>query len=243
MKVLVVGANGTTGKWLVQQLLDAGFTVKAVVRPSSGVPDAWDKNDKLILIRTGIAEMGVEEMAEYMDGCQAVASCLGHNLTIKGIFGKPRRLVTNAVQLISSAIIKNSPEKPVRFVLMNTAGNRNRDLNEPVSFGEKLAVGLLRILVPPHTDNEMAADYLRVNIGQDNRLVEWVVVRPDTLIDNDEATNYDLSASPTRSALFNPGKTSRINVGHFMAKLIIDTDLWYQWKGKMPVIYNTSEKE
>ena len=32
--------------------------------------------------------------------------------------------------------------------------------------------------------------------------------------------------------------TSRINVAHFMADLITDSDTWNRWKGKMPVIYN-----
>jgi hypothetical protein len=40
------------------------------------------------------------------------------------------------------------------------------------------------------------------------------------------------------SALFDPGKSSRINVGHFMAGLMTDDALWHKWKGQMPVIYN-----
>ncbi len=36
------------------------------------------------------------------------------------------------------------------------------------------------------------------------------------------------------------GKTSRINVGHFMVNLINDDDLWKKWKGQMPVISNNS---
>jgi hypothetical protein len=65
-----------------------------------------------------------------------------------------------------------------------------------------------------------------------------VAVRPDTLIEEDHVSGYNLHPSPVRSAIFNPGKTSRINLGHFMALLINDDDLWTQWKGQMPVIYN-----
>lgn len=39
-------------------------------------------------------------------------------------------------------------------------------------------------------------------------------------------------------AIFAPGQTSRINVGHFMADLITRDDTWARWKGQMPVIYN-----
>ncbi len=121
---------------------------------------------------------------------------------------------------------------------MNTTGNRNRDLNEPISFAEKCVVGLLRLLLPPHVDNEQAADYLRSKVGQNDKLIEWTAVRPDNLIDEDEVTPYDVYPSPIRSAIFDAGQTSRINVGHFMADLITEDDIWQQWQGQMPVIYN-----
>lgn len=238
MKTLVVGASGATGKLLVEHLLNAGQEVKVIVRPGSKIPDSWSNSGKVAIIRSNIAETGVAEMAEHLADCGAVASCLGHNLTRKGIWGKPRKLVTGTVQLLCNAIAKNAPGKPVKFVLMNTAGNSNRDINEPISVGEKMVIGLLRLFLPPHPDNEKAADYLRVNIGQNNPQMEWAVVRPDTLINEDQVTEYSIHVSPTRSALFNPGKTSRINVGHFMARLITDDETWNIWKGQMPVIYN-----
>jgi hypothetical protein len=97
---------------------------------------------------------------------------------------------------------------------MNTTGNSNRDIHEPVSSAQKIVIGLLRLLLPPHVDNENAADYLRVNIGQKNSCVEWAAVRPDNLIDEEKVTEYSLHESPTRSALFDPGRTSRINTAH-----------------------------
>lgn len=238
MTTLVVGATGATGKQLVEQLLNMGQKVKVIVRPTGKTPDTWKYNDKISIIKASISKISVNEMINYMDDCQSVASCLGHNITLKGIFGKPRNLVTDAIRLLTNAIQKNSPEKPIKFVLMNTTANRNRDLHEPISIGQKLVMGLIRLLVPPQLDNEKAADILRVGIGQNNKLIQWVAVRPDTLINEDIVTEYEIHASPTRSALFNPGLTSRINVGHFMAKLIIDNDLWNKSKGKMPVIYN-----
>jgi hypothetical protein len=69
------------------------------------------------------------------------------NITLKGILGKPRKLVTDAVKLLCMAIQKNSPDQPIKFVLMTQTANRNRDLNEPVSIGEKIVMGLIRLLV------------------------------------------------------------------------------------------------
>jgi hypothetical protein len=93
-------------------------------------------------------------------------------------------------------------------------------------------------LLPPHADNEDAADYLRTQIGQNDRIIEWAVVRPDALIDEAKTTEISVHPSPIRSAIFDSGKTSRINVGCFMADLISDEELWKRWVGKMPVVYN-----
>lgn len=240
MKTLVLGASGATGKLLVEQLLNLKQDVKVIVRPTSKIPDNWKNNEKVSIIIAEISDITIDEMAAHIKDCQAIACCLGHNLNLKGIFGKPRRLVADAVELTCSAIKKYNPSEPFRFVLMNTTGNKNRDLNEAESFLQKLVMCLLRLLVPPQVDNEKAADFLRLNIGQKNVLMEWVVVRPDTLINQDEVSEYELFASPIRSAVFNPGKTSRFNVGHFMAKLLNDKNLWEQWKGQMPAIYYKS---
>jgi nucleoside-diphosphate-sugar epimerase len=240
MTTLVVGASGATGRLLVEQLLSRGQAVRMIVRDPDALPEAIKNHDNVSVISASVLDLDDTEMARHVKGCDAVASCLGHNLTFKGIYGQPRRLVTDATRRLCDAIRENRPEKPVRFVLMNTAGNSNRDLSEPVSFGHKCVIRLLRLLLPPHVDNEKAADYLRTAIGQDNRVIEWAAVRPDGLIDASEVTGYEVHASPTRSAIFNAGTTSRVNVAHFMADLVTDRDAWNSWKGQMPVIYNST---
>ncbi|MFD1162085.1 NAD(P)-dependent oxidoreductase [Hwangdonia seohaensis] len=238
MTVLVVGASGATGSKLVEQLLAKNHQVKVIVRSPEKLPESWKPNGNLEIISASILELSDTEMVEIVKDCQAVASCLGHNLTFKGIYGQPRKLVTDATRRLCHAIKSNYPQSPTKFVLMNTTGNRNRDLNEPISFAQKCVIGLLRLLLPPHVDNEKAADYLRTQIGQNNNFIEWVAVRPDGLINEDKVTAYEIHPSPTRSAIFNAGKVSRINVGHFMANLIDNDNLWATWKGQMPVIYS-----
>jgi nucleoside-diphosphate-sugar epimerase len=238
MTILVVGATGATGRLLVEQLRQRGQEVRVIVRSPDRLPAAPSDDAHVTVIHASLLELSDGEMSQYVSGCRAVASCLGHNLTLKGIYGQPRRLVTEATRRLCKAIKANRPERATKFVLMNTAGNRNRNLDEPVSSAQQLVVGTLRLLLPPQADNERAADYLRSEIGQRDEAIEWAVVRPDTLIDRDQVTAYEVHASPTRSAIFDPGKTSRINVAHFMAELITDEDIWNRWKGQMPVIYN-----
>jgi len=244
MTTLIVGASGATGRQLVEQLLNMGQNVKVIVRSPEKLPESWKNNNRVSIIQSSVLDVRENDLAEYVKDCHAVASCLGHNISWKGIYGEPRKLVTDSVRILCNAIKKNeSGNKPVKFVLMNTSGNRNRDLNEPISLGQKMVVGLIRLLLPPHVDNEKAADYLRTEVGQTDNFIEWVAVRPDNLVNDDKVTQYEVYPSPIRSAIFNAGTTSRINVGNFMAKLTTENDVWNKWKGQMPVIYNiTAEK-
>ena len=238
MNILIVGASGATGRLLTEELLNRGQFVRVIVRSPDKLPASLRNHENLTVIQASILDLSDAELAQHVNGCDAVASCLGHNINFKGMYGQPRKLVTDAARRLCDAIRANRPDKPTKFVLMNTTGNRNRDLNEPISFAQKSVIGLLRLLLPPHVDNEQAADYLRCEIGLDDKLIEWAAVRPDGLIDEDEVTAYEVHPSPIRSAIFDPGQTSRINVGHFMADLITEDDIWQQWKGQMPVIYN-----
>lgn len=238
MTTLVVGATGATGRLLVKQLLDRGANVKVIVRSPEKLSEEIRNHSHLSVINASVLDLDDDAIAQHVKGCDAVASCLGHNMSLSGLFGHPRRLVTDATRRLCDAIKASNPDQPVRFVLMNTAGNINRDLTEQVSFAQSSVIALLRLLLPPHVDNEKAADYLRVEIGQNDPVIEWAVVRPDNLVDEDRVTEYEIHASPTRSAIFDPGTTSRINVAHFMADLISGHELWNQWKGQMPVIYN-----
>lgn len=238
MTILVVGASGATGQLLVKQLLNRGLNIKVIVRSPDKLPEDIRTHSNVSVIHASVLDLSDTEMAQHVKGCDAVASCLGHNVSFKGMYGHPRRLVADTTRRLCNAIEANKPGQPIRFVLMNTAGNNNRDLSERISFGQTCVIWLLRLLLPPHVDNEKAADYLRTEVGQNDRVIEWVAIRPDNLIDEGEVTEYTVHASPTRSAIFDPGTTSRINVGNFMADLITDHDMWNKWKGQMPVIYN-----
>ncbi len=81
MKVLVVGASGATGSQLVAQLLLQQHSVKVIVRSSHKLPKSWKNNDNIQIITASIAALSNAEMENIVKDCDAVASCLGHNLT------------------------------------------------------------------------------------------------------------------------------------------------------------------
>lgn len=235
MTTLVIGASGATGRLVVKQLLEQKQNVRAVVRTHSVIP-AYFKDSPLIEIVYGtVLEMDHPQIVDLVSDCDSIVSCLGHNPDIKGIFGHPRRLVSNTVSRLCDAIEQRKPASPVRFVLMNTSGNQNKTENEQVNLAHRLVIALLRATLPPHADNEEAADHLQ-NLG--SPLIDWVAVRPDSLVDSEQVTPYSIHRSPVRDPIFNSGQTSRINVAHFMAQLVSNDGAWRNWRRKMPVIYN-----
>ena len=240
MKILVLGGSGATGRRLILELLSRGHEVTAVVRSSERfvglTTPEW--SERIHVVEASILELGRTEIENLVEQCDGIGLCLGHNLTFKGLFGKPRHLVTDAVKRICDAAVTIKPEGQMKLVLMNTTANQNRGVEEHRKSAEKVLLRILRYVLPPHKDNEDAAEYLRSQIGPDHKSVGWVAVRPDTLTNEPRVSEYSVHSSPTRSPLFDPGKTSRANVAHFMADLLEKNDHFVSWSGMMPVLYN-----
>ena len=126
----------------------------------------------------------------HLDGCDAIVSTLEiHNLSFKGMFGNPRQLVTDSIKKLCKAS-EYTKNKPVKIILMNTVACKNEDLKEKVSFFENCVFFSITLPNPPHSDNEKAADYLRTLIGQNHSNIQWAVVRPDSLINEEEISPY-----------------------------------------------------
>ena len=235
MKVLVIGASGATGKLVVQNALKRENKVKAIYRESSIIPNNFADNQYIEIVKGNITEFSMEQLNNLIMDCDAVICCLGHNLSFKGIFLPPYKLVFGTV--INIFDIMRSRNLNKKFILMNTTGYTNSKIGEKNTFGENFILSLLKIFLPPHRDNMLAADFLINKIGKDSNM-EWVAVRPDSLIDESFESEYEVLDQKKTSPIFNPGKTSRIKVSHFMVDLLTNNDLWNKWKFKTPVIYN-----
>ena len=251
-KVLVLGATGATGSLLVEQLLSLSFEVITIVRSPHRLPERL--RNQIEVVEAEISTFSENKLSTILSECDAVVSCLGHNLSFKGVFGQPRKLVTEAIDKVCR--VAESISHPLKVVLMSSTGVQNHLLNESSPLTQKAVISILRYAIPPHRDNEQAAAVLvrapsvntanSTNItnstntmnNQNSTNLEWVIVRPDTLIDQKDVSAYDIETSPIRNVIFDAGQTSRINVANFMARLLSEADLWQQWKGKMPVIYN-----
>jgi putative NADH-flavin reductase len=237
MRVLVLGASGATGKLVAMQLINRQINIRVVVRESAILSSEVLDNPLVEIERGNIAEFTDSEMTGLLQDCNAIVSCLGHNITVRGMFGKPRNLVADAIQNICE-IVQQRTDKKVKLILMSTTAYTNTIAGEKNSLGERIILSILKLLLPPHQDNVKAAHYLHEEIGKNNEQIDWIAVRPDTLINKDTESAYDVYESPVRSPVFNAGTVSRINVSHFMAELLTNEELWREWRFKMPVVYN-----
>ena len=238
MNILVVGATGMTGRSLVEQLLGKNYKVRIIVRSSHKLPAVIVENPNTTTIEDSVLGLNDEELKEHVKDCDAVVSCLGHVMNFKGIFGEPKKQCTDATRNLCNSLEKHSLPKPTKFILMNTVGVQNPDLEEKRSRFDRGLLTLLRHTLPPHRDNETAAEYLHNTVGKENKSIEWCCVRPDSLI-NAEVSPYDIKESPT-TGILSGQPTARFNVAHFMTELIANAELWSTWKFRMPVIMNSS---
>ena len=239
MTTLVIGATGMTGRRLVEQLLGKNHKVRVIARSPHKLSPEVLKNPNTTVIEAAVLDLTDEEIAEQVKNCDAVVSCLGHVMDFNGMFGDPKKLCTDATRRLCNAIEKNNAPEPTKFILMNTVGVQNPDLEEKRTWYERGLLFLLRYSLPPHRDNETAAEYLYQNVGKDNKRIEWCSVRPDSLIDA-EVSPYDIKESPT-TGIFTGRPTTRSNVAYFMTELIENAELWSKWKFRMPVIMNDKE--
>jgi hypothetical protein len=240
--VLLVGATGRTGRLVLEQLLARGISVRAVVRSTEKVPTEIRADPRLTLVERGLLSLGDAELRDIVSGCHSVISCLGHTTNLKGIFGSPRALVSQATERLCRAIAVLGPAAPVRFILMSSVSvNRPHGPDGRRGSLERAVLSVLRVLMPPAKDNQEAADFLVKRIGDGHRYVQWSAVRPDTLTDGD-VSDYRVHEGLV-DGLFSPGKTRRANVAHFMCELVVDQGAWDRWKGELPVIVDVSDLE
>jgi uncharacterized protein YbjT (DUF2867 family) len=238
--VLLVGGTGRTGLRTLRQLLDRGVEVRAIVRDRSKLPPDLAASTRLRVVEASLLSLPDELLQRHLRGCQAVVSCLGHVLTLRGIFGPPLDLVARATRRLCRAIEALRPESPVRFILLSSVSvHRPGAADARRGARERALLWLLRGLVPPTRDNQRAADFLAETIGTGNAFVEWAVVRPDTLREG-EVSPYELHRGLVND-LSSPGSTRMANVAHLLCELATDRDAWAAWKGELPVITDRSE--
>jgi hypothetical protein len=233
--VLVVGGTGRTGGRLLQQLALRGAYVRAIVRSAAKVPATLAQHPNVTLIEADLLALSDAELEQHVHGCDAAVSCLGHVMSLRGIFGPPFDLVTRAVRRLCRAVEATKPSSSVRFVVMTGVSVNHPGRPETVrGRGQRLCLALLRCAVPPARDNQAVAHFLHDTVGPASPHTPWVVVRPDSLLEGDVST---IEGHETLvSSLFAPRTSRMSNVARFLCDLATDPETFAAWQGKLPVV-------
>ncbi len=241
-RVLVLGATGRTGGRVVTQLLDRGVAVRAIVRSADRLPAEVSDHPLVAVVEVDLLTMPTADLVAHLDGCDAVISCLGHTISVRGVLGPPHDLVRHALSQVRAAIEVSQPPVPVRLIMMGSVSvNQPKRADSRRGAGQRAFLSALRLVLPPSRDNQRAADFLAHEVGPADPHLHWVVVRPDTLEEGDVG-EYVVHEAIV-SSLFRPDHTRMAHVAHFMCELVTDDATWERWRGRMPVIVDAEPAE
>lgn len=215
----------------------------AIVRSADRLPAGATGHKLLtvVVVPGGHLTLSDEAMAGHMRGCDAVISALGHNLTLRGMYGEPRKLCTHTVNQLCRVAEMLRPTRPIRLIVISTEGvDRPDGADPPRGRAERLVLWLLWLLLPPHADNIGVVDYLHRS-ARTSGYVEFCAVRPSDLIDRADDGGVALHATLQNGIFASHPPSTRASVGAFMASLATEASTWRQWKNSFPQILDLQE--
>lgn len=166
MKVAVLGATGPSGLQVVQEALERGHDVTAIVRNPEKLTDSV-KDDKLKVVKADIFDP--DSMVEGLTGQEAVLSCLGCRPSFLSI--SKITFYTDTAKTIVAAMRKASVTRLIFMSSWHSVYNPNDSFMinwvlKPLFLGQSL-----------HNMGEMEA-YLKTECPD----IEYTSVRPPQLV-------------------------------------------------------------
>jgi putative NADH-flavin reductase len=195
-KLLIVGANGGIGRQCIEQALNAGFLVTALVRNPANLRLI---HRDLEVVQGDLLQPGTIE--KYLAGKDAVVSAIG----VKGgMFGdKPTNLYSegnaNLLQAMEDAGVKRG------FFISASAIEISPVIPRFVQFLAKYVIQKLL--------KHMYADLHRMEIIVKASDAKWTIIRPPQLSDQPATGHYRIAINDWLKDCL---KISRADVAHFI---------------------------
>ncbi|MEU4471993.1 NAD(P)H-binding protein [Micromonospora sp. NPDC023888] len=172
MRIVVLGANGGTGRRLVQQALDAGHEVRAVTRQPQSFPVSGPGLEVVAADVTVEAPVG---------GAEVVLSTLGVPFT-----RQPVMLYSRSTATVLAAMRRASVR---RLVVVSSSATEPHHHAEGGFLLNRVIQPLVTATIGRTTYDDMRVMEALV---RDSNL-DWTIVRPSGLFDSDNITRYRLS--------------------------------------------------
>ena len=191
-RILIVGATGGTGRQLVEQALERGFAVTALVRKPSKLRVS---HSNLTVIRGNVLDYASVETA--MLGQEAVVSALGHKR-----FFYPTRILSEGTRNILRAMETHGVPRLVCETSLGIGDSAWR-------LGLYFTLFTIPVILPFYFWDKTRQERI---VAESN--VEWVIVRPGMLT-NGEKRERIRHGGPLGS-FFWTVRVSRADVADFM---------------------------
>ena len=281
--VLLFGATGGCGSQVLTRLLRRGVLVTAVVRSAERLSDDVKSHDNLTVVvfpnghlfagttrkddgkddGNALNDSFTRRLDRYVRECECVVSCLGHNLTLKGMFGRPRQLCVETVRQVCDAVARqkgarkdiasseeeqkkedentttNTNNEPLRLIVVSTEGVSRFDGADPKRGAlERALLKALYFLLPPMKDNVEVVRFLHeLKETNETSTPSHRVVEFCAVRPSDmrdgEESPHEAHAE-LQNGLFDAGNTTRANVGAFIADLVTKPETWARWRNAFP---------
>ncbi|MBF6180799.1 NAD(P)-dependent oxidoreductase [Nocardia otitidiscaviarum] len=200
MKLTVLGATGGTGRHIVDQALDAGHQVTAVVRDPTRLPVS---HPNLEVITADITD--TDALVPTVHGSTAVLSALA--ATAKG-----GNIATRGVRAVLAAM---STSDTRRLIAISAAPVGPVPAGESFLSRAILTPAIRRIFRDAYTDLATMESEIR------HSTTEWTIVRPPRLLNTPVTTHYR-----TRIGSNIPGghQISRADLAHAMLAMLTEPE-------------------
>jgi len=191
--VLVFGANGNVGSHFVNQALEAGYTIKALVRSPEKYTLSENPNVEVV---KGDAT-NAEDVEKAVSGVDIIVSCLGNPKTL---------IMEEAYDNIMSAA--SNQTSPPRCLMISSIGTNGSSW-------------FVKFLLQRFNGKEGFADYERAEKRVlEEKDVPFVVIRPAGLTNKPGKGKYHIIDKPS---VFFPKFISRSDVAKFFVDCLSDT--------------------
>lgn len=194
MKIAVFGATGGTGREVVEQALNQGHHVTALVRDPSRLPIS---HPNLTVIQGNVLD--AESVAGTLAGADVAVISLGNTAN------NPDYVVSQGTAVILDAM----PAQDVPRVIVVTSLGVGDSLKQ-VPFAFRM---LMQTVLKKSMEDKERQEKLVMASDRD-----WIIVRPGGLTDGPATGSYQAGLSPKISA----GQVSRADVAAFVLQQLSD---------------------
>ena len=198
MKIIVFGATGGVGQYVVKQALEKGFEVTAFVRTPSKMEAA---HEQLHIIQGNA--FNKEEVAAAIAGHDVVVSCLGSSQGMKK---------STEIEEMTKNIVDGMQAHQIKRIVYTASAGINKEIP---GISGKLVMKMLKNAL---TDHRNAVDYIEAH------KLNFTIARPMGLTNDAFTGTYRES----KTGIPEKAKSiPRADVAHFIVKALSDKQYEY----------------